>query len=533
MIGLVALHKGVQCIIETVKNLPHAAVALAAILSIAQTPADSRLIAIFVVDGLRPDSINPVDTPTIERLRSEGVDYVNSHSIFPTSTRVNAASLVTGTYPSRHGIVGNSMFVAGVNPVAPFDTGDFRQLIRLEDADRRVVTTPTLAEALQRSGRRLATLSSGTTGNGFLLNPQARHGSGVAIHGLFDAGKIAAYPGEISEAVVRRFGAPPPDPDDIGQMEWTDTVLREYVLPELRPAVIIDWMGPLDAAQHDHGVSSPAAKQALAAIDRSLARSIAAMQALTPARRLDIVITSDHGFAAHTRGVNVVEALVAAGLKASTTSTDVIVASQGQSLLFYVPNRDARVVAKLVSFLQKQPWVDVVFTRGGRNGQGSVPGTLSLDVTQGSHPSRSPDVAASLEWTSDRNAYGAPGAQTINSGRTGPLAGGASGHGGLSPWVVRNTLVLWGSDFKSRARVEAPASLADLMPTTLKVLGVESERCDVGCGRVLDEALSASPDRRLAPAHRTVTTASGAYRAWLRISSIDGHDYVDEGMRRR
>lgn len=510
------------------------ALALAALLSLAQPPPESRrLIAIFVVDGLRPDSINATDTPTIERLRREGVDYVNSHSIFPTSTRINAASLITGAYPSRHGIVGNSMFVAAVNPGAPFDTGDYRQLIRLEEAEGRVVTTPTLAEVLQRGGRSLVTVSSGTTGNGFLLNPQARHGSGVAIHGLFDAGKTAAFPAHISDAVVRRFGAPPPDPDDIGQLEWTDTVLRDYVLPELRPDVVIDWMGPLDAAQHDHGVSSPEAKRALAAIDKSLARTIAAMEALTPGTRIDVVITSDHGFAQHTAGVNVVDALVGAGLKANTQSTDIIVASQAQSVLFYVPSHDPQVISRLVRFLQQQSWVDVILTGGGKGGQGRVSGTLSLDLTNGSHPSRAPDIAASLTWTSGRNAYGVPGAQTISASTAGPIASGASGHGGLSPSVVRNTLVLWGSDFKSRARVEAPASLADLMPTVLKVLGVEAERCDSGCGRVLEEALRASPDRRLRPARRTVTTTSGAYRAALRLSSIGGHDYVDQGARRR
>ncbi len=508
--------------------------ALAALLSVAQAPTEPRrLIAIFVVDGLRPDSINATDTPTIERLRREGVDYVNSHSIFPTSTRVNAASLITGAYPSRHGIVGNSMFVAGVNPGAPFDTGDYRQLIRLEEATGRVVTTPTLGEVLQRSGRTLVTVSSGTTGNGFLLNPQARHGSGVAIHGLFDPGKTAAFPSEISAVVTHRFGAPPPDPDDIGQMEWTDTVLRDYVLPELRPDIVIDWMGPLDAAQHDHGVGSREAKHALAAIDGSLARTVARMQALTPARRIDVVITSDHGFAQHTAGVNVVEALTAAGLKASAQSTDVVVASQAQSVLFYVPAHDPRVVSELVRFLQRQPWVDVVFTRGARDGQGGIAGTLSLDITKGSHPTRAPDVAATLTWTSSRNEYGVPGAQTVDSTRSGPITGGASGHGGLSPWVVRNTLVLWGSDFKSRTRVEAPASLADLMPTVLKVLGIDTDRCDAGCGRVLEEALSASPDRRITAAHRTVTTASGGYRAWVRLSSVAGHDYVDEGARRR
>jgi predicted AlkP superfamily pyrophosphatase or phosphodiesterase len=515
--------------IKTMKRLLLAGVSAAALLSIAQAPIESRrLIAIFVVDGLRPDSINATDTPTIDRLRREGVDYVNSHSIFPTSTRINAASLITGTYPSRHGIVGNSMFVPGVNPGAPFDTGDYRQLIRLAEADGRVVTTPTLGEVLQRSGRSLVTVSSGTTGNGFLLNP-----SGVAIHGLFDPGRTAAFPAAISDAVVRRFGAPPPDPDDIGQMEWTDTVLRDYVLPELRPDVVVDWMGPLDAAQHDRGVSSPEAKRALAAIDRSLARTIAAIEALTPARRTDIVITSDHGFAQHTAGVNVVDALIGAGLKASARSTDLVVASQSQSVLFYVPTHDSRAVSELVRFLQRQPWVDVIFTRAGKDGQGSVPGTLSFDLTQGAHPTRAPDVAATLAWTPGRNAFGVAGAQTVHSNKPGPITNSASGHGGLSPWVVRNTLVLWGRDFKSRARVEAPASLADLMPTVLKVLAIDAERCDSGCGRVLEEALRASPNQSRRVTHRTMTTASGAYRAWVRLSSIGGHQYVDEGARRR
>jgi predicted AlkP superfamily pyrophosphatase or phosphodiesterase len=320
-------------------------------------------------------------------------------------------------------------------------------------------------------------------------------------------------------------------------MEWTDTVLRDYVLPELNADVIIDWMGPLDAAQHDHGVRSPEAKRALAAIDRSLARTLAAMQALTPGRRLDVVITSDHGFAAHTSGVNVVQTLIGAGLKTSATSTDVIVASQSQSVLFYIPNHDPELVSRLVRFLQQQPWVDVVFTRGGTHGQGEVAGTLSFDITKGSHPSRAPDVAASLAWTSTRNAFGVRGAQTIHSTShstsSGPITSGASGHGGLSPWVVRNTLVLWGPDFKSRARVDAPASLADVMPTVLKVLSVEAEPCDSGCGRVLEEALRSSPDGRPARTRRTVTTASGAYRASVRLSSVAGHDYMDQGSRER
>jgi hypothetical protein len=69
------------------------------------------------------------------------------------------------------------------------------------------------------------------------------------------------------------------------------------------------------------------------------------------------------------------------------------------------------------------------------------------------------------------------------------------------------------------------------MPTVLKILSVEAERCDSGCGRVLAEALRASPARPPTPRQRTVTTAAGAYRASVRLSSVAGHDYVDQGSR--
>ena len=65
-----------------------------------------RFIIVFVVDGLRPDAITAEDTPTLHRLRAEGVDFANSHAAFPTVTRVNAAAISTAcvrhrAYPAR------------------------------------------------------------------------------------------------------------------------------------------------------------------------------------------------------------------------------------------------------------------------------------------------------------------------------------------------------------------------------------------------------------------------------------------------
>ena len=63
-------------------------------------PLDKRFVIVFVVDGLRPDAITAENTPTLHRLRTEGVNFADSHAVFPTVTRVNAAALSTGTQPA-------------------------------------------------------------------------------------------------------------------------------------------------------------------------------------------------------------------------------------------------------------------------------------------------------------------------------------------------------------------------------------------------------------------------------------------------
>ena len=55
-------------------------------------------IIIFVADGLRHGSVNAMDTPTLWRVRQEGVHFKNSHSLFPTFTTANASAIATGHY---------------------------------------------------------------------------------------------------------------------------------------------------------------------------------------------------------------------------------------------------------------------------------------------------------------------------------------------------------------------------------------------------------------------------------------------------
>src|SRR5262245_11458492 len=115
--------------------------------------AGARIVIVFVVDGLRPDAVTAEETPTLHRLRREGVEFTNSHAVFPTVTRVNAAALSTGAQPGRNGIVGNQLFVPAVDPRRAFDTGNYRNLLRLDQVTGgRLLLAPTLAERLHAHG---------------------------------------------------------------------------------------------------------------------------------------------------------------------------------------------------------------------------------------------------------------------------------------------------------------------------------------------------------------------------------------------
>jgi predicted AlkP superfamily pyrophosphatase or phosphodiesterase len=500
-------------------------------------PTDKRFVIVFVVDGLRPDAITAEDTPTLFRLRTEGVDFTNSHAVFPTVTRVNAAALSTGTQPGTNGILGNQMYVPAVDPRRAFDTGNYRNLRTLDQATGgRLVLAPTLAERLQARGLRLAGVSSGSTGSAFLLNPRAPSGVGVLVNGDFDPGKTVAYPPDVNATILAKFGPAPvkvvADRYDTA-VAWAQRVLREYVLPELDPAVVINWLTEPDHSQHNLGVGSPSAREALRNDDREIARLLATLDDLGLAPSTDVFVVSDHGFSTNTAGVDVTRTLIDAGLKASPDSGEVVLASSGQAVALHVEGHDGERITRIARFVQSREWGGAIFAAARAPGdpRGGVEGTFSLELIHAANHERGPDLLVTFPWSSRPNAFGVPGTDLAN------VSGGvklyASDHGSMSPWNVRNTFLAWGVDFKKRARVSAPAGNVDVTPTILALLGIdENDGLD---GRVLGEALEGGgPDEeQLAVDTRVHTVEAGAYRAAIQVSEVDGRRYVDKSWRVR
>jgi arylsulfatase A-like enzyme len=507
---------------------------------------NAALNIVMVLDGLRPDSITAEETPNLWRLRQEGVNFTNGHSVFPTVTRTNATAIATGTYPDRNGMFGNTLYVREVDPNHAFGNDDHKNLLRLDAATGGgMVLVPSLAEILSQRGKMLAVVSSGTTGSALLVNPRAPKGIGVLVNAYWEPGTRVAFPDAANAAILNKF---PPAPEKGGnldpysaQVSWTQRVLRDYVLAELKPDVVVNWLTEPDHLQHAVGAGSQQARDAIRNDDREVGLLLERLRELGLAEKTNVIVVSDHGFGHGTFGVDVTGELVKAGLKAGPDSDDVVVASSGQTILLHVREHNAERISAIVRFLQRQPWAGVLFTAAAPSGEstsskGREPGTFALELVHMANAARGPDIVFTFPWSSARGPFGLQGTDYTDARATGPPTGTAGNHGSMSPWVVHNTFLAWGRDFKRGVTVRTPASNVDLAPTLLALMNLDKgvpERFD---GRALREAFAGGPDEEQVPVEvRTyfVETADGSYRAAIQVTELEHQRYVDKSWRVR
>src|SRR6266576_3031124 len=76
----------------------------------AQNATPHNLI-LFVPDGLRGRIVTPQTAPAMAEVRDKGVNFKNSHSLFPTFTTANASAMATGHYLGDTGNYSDTVYV--------------------------------------------------------------------------------------------------------------------------------------------------------------------------------------------------------------------------------------------------------------------------------------------------------------------------------------------------------------------------------------------------------------------------------------
>ena len=337
---------------------------LAARCGMAQTEASPqahrRNVIIFVADGLRHGSVNEQDMPAFWVVRTQGVDFANSHSLFPTFTTANASAIATGHALGDTGDFSNVVWAG----YPTFATGNFgltagtptpyiendQVLADLDDHYRgNYLNEETLLAVAREHGYNTAAVGKvGPAGiqdaaslapsGGKFPNPPATiivdDATGSAAGLPLSARLLQQLAKEklTPEAPVRNNGYGATSSFNNGysgdstkagtlwpnrvQQEWFADVATRGILPLFesdaeKPFAMLFWSRDPDGTQHNQGdslgtlfpgINGATSRLALQNADRNL-RQLLDWLDTHPAIRenTDVFVTADHGFATISR----------------------------------------------------------------------------------------------------------------------------------------------------------------------------------------------------------------------------------------
>ena len=296
--------------------------ACAALFSVSAS-AQQQNIVLFVADGMRAAAVSPELTSTMARVRAEGIDFRNSHSLFPTVTTANASAIATGHYLGDTGDFGNSIYVRF--PVASAQ-GAFTPFIQdnfvLAELNRHMggnfLAEKSLMASLREKGYLTAVFGKvGPVGiqditqldglTTIFFDDDTGKKNGIALTAELAAQlKAADLPLETPGRAQR---VSPGKMTNILQQTYYRNIVTKVVLPHFKasgkPFMIVYWSPDPDGTQHSQldseneltpGINGPTSQAALKVADDDLAAIIAALKELGLEGSTNIFVTADHGF---------------------------------------------------------------------------------------------------------------------------------------------------------------------------------------------------------------------------------------------
>lgn len=411
--------------------------------------AGSRRAVFVCCDGLGRNWVRPETTPVLDALRREGLWCAEHGAVFPSVTRVSAASVATGCQPARHGLHGNRMGLMEEGRIVVRDVGgpDFRTHMRRATGGTLLV--PALAERVADAGGFIA-FSNVSPGAAYFLDPD---NFGHVHHraGSFAPGGRSIEALEVSH-------------DSAGDWAMTQRFCAE-VLEDRKPSVAFLWLCDPDHTLHGVPLGSPAHADALRGAERCVAEVVRTVERLRArGDEILLLVGSDHGQETIGNCIDVEDWLSSHGLEELLKAGDVAVAGQGTAALLYATERGRAPLLGVLAEMRTTPWAaDVV--EGDR-------------LDEYGFAARGGVVAAiNMARAGEANPYGVPGRRWVAAEGSKPVPIGSGQHGGWGPDETRPFLIV---DRAAGApgTVTRPTSLADIAPTIAHFLGLPLEGFD-------------------------------------------------------
>jgi predicted AlkP superfamily pyrophosphatase or phosphodiesterase len=422
-----------------------------------QTGTPPPLLLVISIDGLRPDHVLAADArgariPNLRRFLREGAFAAGVVGVIPTTTYPSHATLVTGVWPARHGILANTTF----DPLRKNQQGWYWYA-----EDLRV---PTLWDAATGAGLVTASIQWPVTVGARITwkIPEVWRASTADDAKLLRA---VSTPGLLVD-LERELGAYPRALDIDADESRARFAVR--LLETRRPNLFTLHLIALDHSQHEAGPWSPETLAVLERLDTIVGRLREAAERLSPGRAW-VGVVSDHGFARVDMQLNLFPAFRAADL----FTTDGNGRISDWKAIPWISGGSAAIVLKDPTDAATLAAVRGVLDRVAGDPANGIDRILDADQLhrRGGFPPASFLVGLKPEWQ-------------MGSSVSGPLLskkpGGAHGHLPDLP-DLRASFFLMGPGVPA-GRALGIIDMRDIAPTLAHLLGVTLPSAD---GRVL------------------------------------------------
>lgn len=423
-----------------------------------------KLIVISIDAMIYEDLAYVKKLPVIGSLLKDAALVKRVKSIYPTLTYPCHATMRTGCWPSRHGVVNNTYMIPGcLDPKWQW----YNDVLRCPD----------IFDACKAAGLSTAAVGWPSTGRhpgiDYLVDEVAnlKVKTREAFHGYYtDTGT----PEALYEAVVApNIHVRCDQPDNVRAF---NTLAACDIIRKFRPDLLMLHLGEPDHARHVHGVFGKEVYAVLEGIDEMVGKVCQAVKDAGLWEQTNIVLTADHGQLDTTRVVHPNVLLAEAGfIRVSEAGEfldwDAWCQYVGMSALIYLKNpADTGLCSRIRELFEKKiascdSGISRVFTAEEAACDGYA-GDFSLVLETDGH------TGFGMKWS---GPYEEPHPE-------GRLKGNHGFHPDFGP---RPFFLGCGPAFQSGAVLEH-AELIDGAPTYAKILGV---RLPAAQGRALEELL--------------------------------------------
>ncbi|MGY4441104.1 putative AlkP superfamily pyrophosphatase or phosphodiesterase [Bradyrhizobium sp. LM2.3] len=292
-----------------------------------------RNLILFIPDGLRALKVTPETAPAMAEIRDKGVNFKNSHSLFPTFTMANGSAMSTGHYLGDTGVFSNTIWtnytsVPAGDTVVPFIEND----AVLGDIDEHFkgdyLNEDTILKLARDKGYSTAALGKHgptyqfdhtdkpeKTGlHSIVFDDATGAKNGVALSdevkaALTKAGLPIATPPRGDNSKAGDAKTPGTTVANVAQQAYFADVAAKVVLPMFKarnkPFVLVFWSRDPDGSQHNTGdslnqimpgINGPTSMAGIKNADNNLAQLRKALDELGLAANTNIMVQADHGF---------------------------------------------------------------------------------------------------------------------------------------------------------------------------------------------------------------------------------------------